>query len=203
MSLFDDEPVRQSPRTGADWEAHRRHRQPQSGPPPDEVGVLALSSFLLARTAEVVVAVRGITAYSDGLHLTVVALFADEARTEDLAYSLQEYSRSPGRFRFGVAYADGRQGTSGSRDSPDVERLGGAVALTLLGSAFSGLQWVGDYWLHPVPPAGPMVVGCRWPDRGIPESLVQIDPGPLIAAAASSRPVWEAPGDAPGSEGQP
>lgn len=190
MTLFDDEPVRQVPRSGADWEAHRQHRHPQSGPPRDEVGVLALSSFVLARTAEVVVAVRGITAYSDGLHLSVVVLFADETRTEDLAYSLQEYSRSPGRFRFGLAFSDGRQGTSGSRDSPDVERLTDGVQLMLLGSVHSGLQWTGDYWLHPVPPAGPLVVGCRWPDRGIPETLVQIDPAPLIAAAASSRPVW-------------
>ncbi|MEO6204948.1 MAG: hypothetical protein ABIO67_06145 [Mycobacteriales bacterium] len=191
MSLFDDEPVKQAPRRGADWETHRQHRHAQAGPPSDEVGVLALSSFVLARTSEVVVAVRGITAYSDGLHLSAVVLFADETRTEDLAYSLQEYSRSPGRFRFGVAFSDGRQGTSGIRDSPDVERHANAVHLTLLNSAHTPMQWNGDYWLHPVPPAGPLVVGCRWPDRAIPETLVQIDPAPLITASATSRPVWE------------
>ena len=193
MTLFEDEPVRTVPRSGADWETHREHRHPQSGPPRDEVGVLALSSFVLARTSEVVVAVRGITAYSDGLQLDVVVLFADETRMEDLSYSLQEYSRSPGRFRFGVAFSDGRQGTTGSRDRPDVELATQRVHLLLLGSAHTGLQWNGDYWLHPVPPPGPLVVGVRWPDRGIPETLVQIDPAPLIAASRSSRPVWEAP----------
>ncbi|MCW2571552.1 MAG: hypothetical protein JWO88_1610, partial [Frankiales bacterium] len=84
VSLFDEEPAPTAPRTGADWEQHRLHRHPQSGPPGDEVGMLALSSFLLARTSEVVVAVRGITAYSDGLHLAVVVIFADHARSEDL-----------------------------------------------------------------------------------------------------------------------
>ena len=190
MSLFDDEPAQTTPRAGADWEQHRLHRHPQSGPPGDEVGMLALSSFLLARTSEVVVAVRGITAYSDGLHLAVVVIFADHARSEDLAYSLQEYSRSPGRFRVGVAFSDGRTATSGQRDAPDVEKAGMAQ-LKLLGSAQQGLMWNGEYWLWPLPSAGPLVVGCRWPDRGIAETLVQIDPAPLLSAAALSRSVWE------------
>jgi len=190
VSLFEDEPPRVLPRSGADWEQHRLHRHPQSGPPEDEVGMLALSTFLLARTPEVVVAVRGITAYSDGLHLAVVVIFADHARTEDLAYSLQEYSRSPGRFRFGVAFSDGRTATSGQRDAPDVEQQSG-VQLKLLGSGVQGLMWNGEYWLWPLPSPGPLVVGCRWPDRGIPETLVQIDPTPLLDAAALSRSVWE------------
>lgn len=191
MSLFDDDGLQVAPRSGADWEQHREHRHPQSGPPADEIGVPALSSFQLARTSEVVVAVRCITAYSDGLQLAVVSLFADLARTEDLAYSLQEYSRSPGRFRFGVAFSDGRKATAGQRDAPDVETAG-AAQLKLLGSAQHGLIWSGDYWLWPLPPAGPLVVGCRWPDRGIAETLVQIDPAPLLAAAALSQSVWGA-----------
>jgi len=190
VSLFDDEPQSTTPRTGADWEQHRQHRHPQSGPPSDEVGLLALSSFVLARTAEVVVAVRGITAYSDGLHIAVVVIFADHARSEDLAYSLQEFSRSPGRFRVGLAFSDGRTATSGQRDAPDVEHAGGAQ-LKLLGSAQQGLMWNGEYWLWPLPSTGPLLVGCRWPDRGIAETLVQIDPTPLLTAAAQSRSVWE------------
>jgi len=190
LSLFDDEPPSTTPRPGADWEAHRQHRHPQSGPPGDEVGLLALSSFMLARTSEVVVAVRGITAYSDGLHIAVVVIFADHARSEDLAYSLQEYSRSPGRFRVGLSFSDGRTATSGQRDAPDVEQAG-AAQLKLLGSAQQGLMWNGEYWLWPLPSPGPLLVGCRWPDRGIAETLVQIDPTPLLTAAAQSRSVWE------------
>jgi hypothetical protein len=190
MSLFDDDAPQLAPRAGADWEQYRMHRHPQSGPPTDEVGMLALSSFILARTAEVVVAVRGITAYSDGLHVAVVVIFADHTRSEDLAYSLQEYSRSPGRFRVGVAFADGRTATSGQRDAPDVETAG-AAQLKLLSSIQQGLLWTGEYWLWPLPPSGPLVVGCRWPDRGIAETLVQIDPTPLLTAAAQSRSVWE------------
>ena len=192
MSLFADEP-QSHVRSGADWENHRRHRAPQSGPPQDEVGVLALSSFLLARTAEVVVAVRGITAYSDGLHLTVLALFADEQRSEDVDYTMNDFSRGPGRFRFGIVFADGGRATSGTRDAPAVESEGGGPSLVLLRSTTSALMWHGDYWLHPLPPEGPLVLGCRWPDRGIPETLVELDPAPLLAAAASSASVWGPP----------
>ncbi|MEA2483173.1 MAG: hypothetical protein QOC55_1120, partial [Thermoleophilaceae bacterium] len=68
----------------------------------------------------------------------------------------------------------------------------GTAQLKLLGSAQQGLMWNGEYWLWPLPPAGSLVIGCRWPDRGIPETLVQIDPAPLLTAAAKSRSVWEA-----------
>ncbi len=141
MSLFDDEPVRQV-RSGADWELHRRHRTPQSGPPQDEVGLLALSSFQLARTEEVVVAVRGITAYSDGVQLSLVVLFADEQRAEDVGFSMTDFGRNPGRFRFGCVFSDGRAATTGTRDAPPVEAEGGdGPVLLLLSSASQALTW--------------------------------------------------------------
>ena len=112
MSLFDDD-GHASSRTGGDWQQHRAHRDPRSGPAQDEVGVLGLSSFELARTEEAVVAVRGVTAFSDGLLLAVVVLFSDEQSAEDLGWAMQDFSRSPGRFRFGAVFADGRSATSG------------------------------------------------------------------------------------------
>ncbi len=189
MSLFEDEPPRPV-RSGADWENHRKHRLASSGPPRDEVGVLALSSFQLARTGEVVVAIRGITAYSDGLHLSLAVLFADEQRAEDLTHGLRDFGRAPGRFRFGVVFADGRSATSGARDSPIVQDEPSSPSLTLLTTTQGPLLWDGSYWLHPLPPPGPLVLGCRWPDRAIPETLVEIDPAPLLSAAATSTTVW-------------
>jgi len=201
VRLFeDDEPVRAS-RTGGDWERHRAHRAPTSGPPQDEVGVLALASFVLARTPDVAVAVRSVTAHSDGLRLTVVVLFADEQRAEDLDWAMQDYGRSPGRFRLGCAFADGRRATTGRGDSPEVALPGDASpSLLLLASSATTLAWTGDYWLHPLPPPGPLVLGCRWPDRGIPETLAQVEAAPLLEAAAASRPVWET---APDEDEQP
>lgn len=193
MTLFDDEPAR-APRSDAGWEQHRAHRTGQSGPPHDEVGVLVLASFVLARTDEVAVAVRGVTAYSDGLVLAVVVLFADEQKSEDLAWSLQDFGRSPGRFRLGCADAAGRRATTGKSDSPDVETPGdGAPQLVLLTSVAHPLAWYAQYWLHPLPAPGPLSLGCQWPDRRLAETLVQLDADPLLTAAHSSRPVWREP----------
>ena len=80
MSLFDD-PDPRPPRVDADWELHRRHRQPHAGPAQDEVGVLAMSSFHLARSSDVAVSVRGVTAFSDGLLLSVVGPLLGAAAT--------------------------------------------------------------------------------------------------------------------------
>src|SRR4051812_14276912 len=120
MRLFDEEPPRAT-RSGADWEHHRRARQPHAGPAQDEVGTLAMSGFVLARSSDVAVAVGGMTAFSDGLLIHVVVLFADEQKREHLDWSLQEYSRSPGRFRLGVELPSGTQATTGSGDAPPLE----------------------------------------------------------------------------------
>ncbi len=189
MRVFDDEPAR-LPRSGGDWQRHREHRQAHAGPPRDEVGVLAMSAYTLARGSDAVIAVKGTTAYSDGLVLHVVVLFADEQRTEDLDWSLQEYSRSPGRFRLGVVFSDGRRATTGTRDAPDLVQPDTGPVLTLQHSRGGVLQWEGEYWLWPLPPQGGLVVGVRWPDRGIQESSVVVDPAPLLQAAATSAPVW-------------
>jgi hypothetical protein len=190
MKLFDDEAPKAT-RSGADWEHHRKARQPHAGPAQDEVGVLAMSSFLLARSSDVAVGVRGVTAYSDGLLLHVSVLFADEQKREQLDWSLQQYSRSPGRFRLGVELPGGARAITGSADAPAVESPATRAVLTLLTSNELPLQWQGDYWLWPLPEEGPLVVGCRWPDRAIDESLVSLDTAPLRAAAATSGPVWQ------------
>ena len=192
MRVFDDEPPR-AVRAGADWEQHRRHRQPQTGPPRDEVGVLALSAFVLARGDDAVVAVRGTTAYSDGLLLTVAVLFADEQRAEDLELSVQEYGRSPGRLRLGAVYADGRSATTGTHEAPGLVPPPSGAALVQQRSRTSALQWEAEHWLWPLPPPGELVLACRWPDRGIEETTVNVDAGPLLRAAATSTHVWSAP----------
>jgi hypothetical protein len=189
MTMFQDE-VARAVRSGADWEHHRAHRPPHAGPAQDELGQPAMTSLTLARSSDVAVGLRGITAYSDGLLLHVVVLFADEQRRDALDWSLQEYGRSPGRFRFGVTYPDGTLVATGTRDAPPLETSGLSEALILQASSASALRWQGDYWLWPLPAEGEMVVGCQWPDRAVVETLVSIDTAPLLEAARSCGPVW-------------
>jgi hypothetical protein len=190
MRLFEDEPSK-APRSGADWEHHRKARQPHAGPAQDEIGTLAMSGFVLARSNDVTVAIGGISAYSDGLLIHVVVLFADEQKREQLDWSLQEYGRSPGRFRLGVVLPNGARATTGSGDAPPLESPTEGAVLTLQRSAAGVLRWEGDYWLWPLPTPGSLVLGCRWRDRAIDETLVSLETEGLLAAAESSRPVWE------------
>lgn len=189
MRFFEDEAPRPT-RSGADWEHHRKARDPHSGPAQDEVGVMAMSGFVLARSADVAIALSGISAFSDGLVFHVVVLFADEQRRETLDWSLQEYSRSPGRFRLGVQLPDGTRATAGTGDAPPVMARDAEAVLTQLSSSDRPLRWQGDYWLWPLPEEGSMVLGCRWPDRAIDETLVSVETSTLLAAAASSGPIW-------------
>ncbi len=192
MRFFDDE-VQRAPRSGADWELHRKARQPHAGPAQDEIGVPAMSGMPLARSSDVVVALGGITAYSDGLLLHMVVLFADEQKRELLDWSLQEFSRSPGRFRLGVQFPGGARAMTGTGDAPPLEAPQDRAVLMLLDSAAGPLRWHGDYWLWPLPEDGSMVLATRWPDRGIDERLVSVETASLLAAAATSGPVWTAP----------
>jgi len=152
--------------------------------------VLAMSSFTIARSNDVAIAVRGITAYSDGLMLHLVVLFADEQKREALDWSLQEYSRSPGRFRLGIELPSGQRATTGTGDAPPLESPDSGAVLMLQTNSAGPLRWQGDYWLWPLPGEGSMIVGCRWPDRAIEESLVALDTAPLRSAAATIGPVW-------------
>jgi hypothetical protein len=84
----------------------------------------------------------------------------------------------------------GRRATTGSGDAPFVEEPQDSAALTLLASSFDVLRWQGDYWAWPLPAEGSMVIGCRWKDRAIDESLVSVDTAALRTAAAAAGPVW-------------
>ena len=84
----------------------------------------------------------------------------------------------------------GVKATTGTSDAPPLDSPNSRGVLVLLESRAGTLQWQGDYWLWPLPQEGSMVVGCRWPDRAIEESLVAVDTEPLRKAATTIRPVW-------------
>lgn len=47
-----------------------------------------------------------------------------------------------------------------------------------------------DYWLWPLPPAGPMKVLCQWLQQGIELTVHHIDADAFVEAARRSRPIW-------------
>ena len=47
-----------------------------------------------------------------------------------------------------------------------------------------------DYWLWPLPPAGPLRVVCQWLDQGIELTSHELETDVLRQAAERARPIW-------------
>ena len=95
--------------------------------------------------------------------------------------------------RFGVEYSDGRKATNQApRRPPDIAS---AVRMTQSGGSGGGSSWDLGYWLNPLPPPGRIVVAAEWLARGLPETVQELDAGPILEAAARSSQLW--PDDRP------
>ncbi len=65
------------------------------------------------------------------------------------------------------------------------------------GGSSRGCDW--DFWVHPLPPGGPVTLVASWLDRGIAESRAELDGGTIRAAAGRAVTLWpEEPGFEPG-----
>jgi hypothetical protein len=156
---------------------------------------------LLVRTDAVAVAAGGFRAYPNGFEFTVHV----RQRREDagsLAGLSDPFGRrgrlhgapEPGRaLRLGVLYPDGRRAaTFGHRPFPDQVAPDELIVLQG-GSHGSDYRWDGEFWVHPLPPDGPLTLVTSWLEKGVAETRAQVD-GRLIRAAASHAiELW--PGD--------
>jgi hypothetical protein len=142
----------------------------------------------LARTDDVLLAVVDVTAYSTGFELEL-SVRLRRASDEDDEASLLDWDGppGPGRLRFGIAYADGR--TAGGETWDAGEPAG--IVLRSRGGGGSSDHHEQSYWVWPLPPPGPVAFVSRWLDRGLAEGRVEVDAGPIVAAAAQSTPLWD------------
>lgn len=156
--------------------------------PDNEVPVALALNVLLARTDDIAVALTGLQVYRTGVSFTLVA----RSRSEDRDLNTVFWDRGPGdvhgRLLFGVEFADGRRTHAGGPPRP-----GGQPDDLVLtqGSGSGGDRSIDQtWWLHPLPPAGPLTFVVRCPDLGIPETQVQVDATPFDAAAADVVELW-------------
>jgi len=124
--------------------------------------------------------------------------------------------------RLGLLYADGRRGaTTGGHWRPDRDDDPGRLVVEHGSSGGSARRWDGNFWVHPLPPDGPVTFVASWPEYEAAETRAQLDGAAIRAAAAravilwpeepeigpgvgyssQSRPAYKA--DEPGSEAEP
>jgi hypothetical protein len=194
MGFFEPPPPPDAPDEPDDY-----RRPAWLGPPENELGCPVPLRLVLARTAEVAIAVVGGAAFRSGFEvsLTVVSRSLLEAELDPGLFMHRPYRRGgePGipheLLRFGVELADGTKATNvapwlgGGPDEPPP----GPVLNPGSGGG-GGRNWRSDYWLWPLPPPGPIAFVCEWPAQGVELTRVEVDAEPIREAASRSEVLW-------------
>jgi hypothetical protein len=102
---------------------------------------------------------------------------ADEGRFLLMSHVWRLDKRDESRERRGPAYDPEGQ----APDRPVLREHGGGGG---------GTAWDREYWLWPLPPAGPFAFVCEWPARGIAESRAEIDAAAILEAAGRALILW-------------
>jgi hypothetical protein len=188
MSFFDSIPPRDLPkpvlRPRPSWER-----------PSEVIPGSVPAELLLIRTEQVAVAVASVRAYPNGFEFTVLSrLRTADGTGPSLGGPLERHGRfasAPGdALRLGIMYADGRRAaTTGSwrpGDDDDPERL----VLRRGGGGGNERYWDGDFWVHPLPPDGPVTFVASWLKHGVGETRAELDGAAIRNAARRATVLW-------------
>lgn len=104
------------------------------------------------------------------------------------------------QLRLGILYADGRRAaTTGVHYRPPDDDDDGRLVLQQGGSGGSSCSQDWDFWVHPLPPDGPVTLVGSWVEHGIAESRAELDGAAIRAAAGRAVTLWpEEPESEPG-----
>lgn len=182
------------------WEGPPRHLRPG----------LSDVSVVLGRSASTVAALQAAWCYPTGVVLELAIHLKDtrrEARRRVLEYLDRAQGRGqldlawqPGGLRWGIETSDGQRVTTLHEspwaserpvDSEPGDWFPDHPVLEPMGRpSYWGSAWNRDIWLWPLPPPGAITLVCEWTDRGIAQTVVQIDATSLHDAASRAEPLW-------------
>lgn len=165
---------------------------------PDEVIPGSVSGeVMLIRTGQVAVAIGSVRAYPNGFEFTVHVRMHGKDEDQPGWHDPFNIHRRRGRqapddaLRLGVMYADGRRGaTTGGHWRPDEQADPGRLVLQLGRSGGSDRRWDGNFWVHPLPPEGPVTFVASWPGYGVAETRAELDGAAIRAAAGRAVILW-------------
>lgn len=191
MSFFDSIPQPPPPAEPA-RRPRPAWRQPDAvipGSVPGEV--------VVARTGQVAVAIGSVRAYPNGFEFTAHVRMRGQDENEPSWHDPFDRHGQRGRqppgdvLRLGVLYADGRRGAVNSGHWPPDEAADpGRLFLQHGSSGGTAGRWDGEFWVHPLPPQGPVTFVASWPDYGVAETRVELDGTAIRAAAARAVVLW-------------
>jgi hypothetical protein len=170
--------------TGPDAEFFRRMSAPDN-----EIPELLPVNSLLARGADVALALVGVHVYTTGLTFGLCMRVHPDAATRRGAQAVWPHHHMwHDDLLVGVELADGRRATAGGLGRP---RLPGPdVVLHQAGGGGGDTRYDQSYWLHPLPPEGPLRVVVRCDQLGIPETVTELDGTAIRRAAERVVELW-------------
>jgi hypothetical protein len=192
VSDFFEPPLRleDESESDQDWE----------GPPTAVVPVSIPIEQVVAQNEAMAVYLASISAYPSGFEFDVFVLVADrssELSPFDPEYRMlaQHTGEIPSeQLRIGFLFADGSKATntgeyfnwyeeSGAKpDAPVMSGVGGRGG--------EDGRWHSAFWVWPLPPPGKLELLCEWPEAGLPLTRHEIDPQPILEAAARAHVVF-------------
>jgi hypothetical protein len=163
----------------------------------DVVAGVVSVELLLARTEQRSIGLTGIRAYPNGFAFTLGVQLRQVISGEQTRFGMFGGEVDPsGEFadyylRFGVQFADGRTATNLGRHHRAFEagRPGPPLLTGTGGGGHDGRVWDQDSWGWGLPPPGPLVCVCGWPDRQLEESR-EVDARLVLDAAERALPLW-------------
>ncbi|WP_138760409.1 hypothetical protein [Modestobacter altitudinis] len=173
-----------------DAEQSRRFSAPEN-----EVPATLPVSAVLTRTEHAAVTLTGVQVFSTGIGFTLAARCRPEALPDGEA-DLHELLWRGHRGRdtallVGVELADGRRASNLPGRDP-FATAGGPEDLVFTQGSGSGheLTVEQEWWLSPLPPAGPLRIVVRCDLLGLPETVSELDGAAIRAAAEGVVVLW-------------
>jgi hypothetical protein len=170
-----------------------RHPRPAWARPDAVIPASVPAEFILVRTDQATVAVGSVRAYPNGFEFTVHIRLRRENETGGLIADPFERHRQAASvpadvLRLGIMYADGRRAATTGPGLPtgDPRR----IVLQPDGGGGDNLSYDQDFWVHPLPPPGPVTLVVSWLKHGIAEVRAELDGTAIGEAAQRSVTLW-------------
>jgi hypothetical protein len=161
------------------------------GSPEGWLGGFVPVRLVLARTAERVVILGPMAAFSTGVEMTLLHTSREPVRGPFMG---------PGGFGpagdemplIGIAFSDGSKWQSGGQAHlpPSVDAPA-APYVQFQGGGGGGGTFRMELWLWPLPPEGPVTFAFAWPAHGIEETTIVVDAQVFRTAASQAEQLWE------------
>jgi hypothetical protein len=159
---------------------------------------------IIVRDERLAISIGGLSVYPNGFDFSVHIRSRSRADEIDpLGHRRRrDYKRNSGggdsgdpsqNLRVGVLFSDGRRTASNqSRHhfAPDHERDPDELVMQQGAGGGGDRSWDMSFWIHPLPPEGPVTIVISWLAHGIAEVRHEIDGAAVLAAAEQAVQLW-------------